>query len=87
MSTVYIDNEPHTLIARARPAGPPFQFQDGSLVGIDYQDAEGGGVCNLRMTKEQAHALRDVLHAYLTRGPLTITIAKSKHKKLRSVEE
>lgn len=83
MSTVYIDGKEHELIASVRPAGLPFKAQDGTLVGIDYQEYDGSGKCNVRFTIEQAHALRDVLNAYLTRGPLTMTIGKAEDGKLR----
>jgi hypothetical protein len=76
MSTIYIRGEPCELLARVRQAGLPFEDQAGDLIGIDYQDYTGGGACNVRLTRDQAHALRDALHIYLTRGPLTHTIAK-----------
>jgi len=76
MSTYYINGEPCELLARVRPAGMPFERQDGGLVGIDYQDFTGGGACNVRLTVEQATALRDVLNVYLTRGPVEYIIAR-----------
>ncbi len=79
----YIDGAEYIQLARARPAGPPFDEQDGSLIGVDYQTWDGGGMCNVRFTRQQAEALRDVLHAYLTRGPLTVEILKDKGRILR----
>lgn len=87
MSTIYINTEPCTLLASVRPAGQPFEEQDGSLVGLDISTANGGGYSNLRMTPRQAMALRDCLFAYFQRGPLTHTIAEHKDGKLVSEEQ
>lgn len=84
MSTYYIRGKPCELLARVRRAGPPFEDQDGSLVGIDYQDFTGGGACNVRLTVEQATALRDVLNIYLARHPTEYIIARRADGKLVS---
>jgi hypothetical protein len=76
----YLDNNPHQLLARVRPAGPPFRDQDGSLVGLDYTDYTGGGGCNVRLTIEQATALRNALDLYLTSDRKhEVVVAKTKH--------
>lgn len=85
MSVRYIDKIPCELLASARPAGLPFCEQDGELVGCDFGAFDGSGMCNYRFTREQAMALRDVLHAYLTRGS-SVTIGKAPDGKLM-VEE
>ena len=66
MSTLYIDGKPHTLLASARLAAPQFRHRPLTLIGVDYQDYTGGGMSNVRFTREQAMALRDVLHRVLT---------------------
>jgi len=76
MSTVYIRGDACELLARARQAGPPFEDQRGDLVGIDYQEFDGSGRCNVRLTKEQATALRDALSRFLDQGATEHTIAK-----------
>lgn len=77
MSIYYIDNKPHEMVAKARQAGPPFRDQDGDLIAIDYMGYDGNGMCNVRMTVEQAIALRDCLHRKLTDPTVTsVVIAK-----------
>lgn len=78
--SVYIRNQPCELLAHVRQAAPPFEDQQGgNLVGIDYRNFEGDGAINERLTREQATALRDALHIFLTRGT-EITIAKHNGK-------
>ena len=72
----YINGKEFVTLARVRQAGPPFEDQNGNLVGVDYQDHTGGGMCNVRFTRQQAQALRDALTVYLQEGK-EVEIVKS----------
>lgn len=84
MSIRCINGEEFTLVALARPAGPPYHDQDGSLVGIDYQDYTGGGMSNIRFTREQAEALREALNLHLRYGQ-TVEVLRARDGTLRTV--
>ncbi len=82
MSTVFIAGQPCTLLARTRRAGAPFSNTDEMpFIGVDYRDYSGGGMCNVRLTVQQATALRDALTVTLERG-CEITIAVDEKKQL-----
>lgn len=86
MSQVYLDGVPHEQLVHIREMGWPFSDQDDGYVGMDYQDATGGGMGNVRLTREQATALRDGLHAFLTRN-VSVIIARTPDGKLRYEEK
>jgi hypothetical protein len=86
MITCYIDGKACEQLVSVRQAGVPFEDQTGDLVGVDYAEAFGGGMCNVRFTREQAEAIRDALHAFLTQPKAErlkrFTIAKVEDGKL-----
>lgn len=83
----YLNGEEFEVIASARQAGPPFSDQNGDLVGVDYESTDGG-ICNLRFTKQQARALRDVLTLHLkSRKRKTVSILRAKNKTLKTIIE
>ena len=80
-----INGKEFVVLASARRAGAPFEDQNGDLVGVDYESTDGG-ICNLRFTRQQACALRDVLTIHLkSRTRKRVSVLRGKNKRILTI--
>jgi hypothetical protein len=75
----YIDGKECEELAAARRAAPPFTGDQtsGNLIAISFREFDGTGQGNVRLTMEQASALRKSLSKVLDGEAAAFLVAKS----------